>query len=1116
MRQTHGLLRSFSLALMLLARGASAEDIDIFAGADNPSASLPSVMFVLDNTPAWLEAFEDPSGEPASGEARGLAQLRAIRAVLQSQVGKLNVGVMAYTPGGAAQPSGGYVRHALQELTHSSLVALNAKLLAIEAEIASPLETRASPAPYGNLMFDVYNYLAGEAQSFSGSGTPIEVGAESGADSSAYVAAGPSTWRRFVSPLSNAYLCANTSLIFIGNSTRNGPLVDDASNTLALRTLYQVASAPLMDRLAGDTKGEALAWFDPSFAEPSAARGWDVHSGSEFNMDDWSKLLHNYGIPYRGVDPNGSDFETRIAIDTYTIDIASTEQAGSNTASALWSNAAGVGGGRYFQVSEETGIEDAINRVLDQVAPSHSLSNTSFASVSVPASSPDHPYQSNQLFFGLFRPAPGGGPRWFGNLKRYQLALLDDKPVLADAKLRPVLELVASRASVPESSGGEGAVQDCAESFWGVDVGAYWENLGVSPAPKSGCTERSVTERAGWSVWSDVPDGPFVEKGGAAGIARKALTSSGRTLLTYTASGTSSEATLRALSASDATSAGLGSIAVLDYLRGDVAGASEVPPFSGLRASIHGDVVHSSPLVIRYDANTTVVYYGVNDGIYRALNAATGSELWGLVTPEHYTAISRLYRNAPALSYRAISRQGAANSSEATDAKPKDYFFDGATGALVEYAAEGSLKHAYIYPTQRRGGRMLYGVNVSNPSEPALMWRQGCPNLLDDSGCTDGFSNLGQTWSKPVGGRLAGYSLGGSASSAQLAVMFGGGFDECLDADVADYPLACSSAKGRSLYIVDAITGAKIRTFATDAPVVADVAVLDIDSDTYIDVAYAADTAGALYRINFSARTAPAAASPEVLVGLPPAEWTLVKIGHTQSSKRRFYNTPAVAALEGKVYVAIGSGDPEHPLSSNYPYSEQIQNRFYTLVDNPYESPLLPVDLDGPKMVDIQDRSAGAPVLGESSGWYLNLPMRGEQVVNSAAIGAGKVFFNTYRSGALSSGICGAPQGAATSYALNLWKPGGGEGGESGAAEVNGVETANTFPSAPVITTVQLPPVCEGQTCAVQTANPCQEAEGSCETRTVLIEGFRVEEVAPSVPPIRRRAYWIEDMDRDQ
>lgn len=1116
MRQTHSLLRSFSLALMLLAGGVGAEDIDIFAGADNPNASLPSVIFVLDNTPAWLEASEDPSGEPARIEARGAVQLRAIRAVLQLQVGKLNVGVMAYTPGGAAQPNGGYVRHALQELTRSSLAALDAKLLAIEAEMASPLETRASPAPYGNLMFDVYNYLAGEAQSFSGNGTPIEVSAASGADSSAYVAAGPSTWRRFVSPFVNTHLCANTSLIFIGNSTRSGPLADDASNTLALRALYQVASASLTDRLAGDTEGEALAWFDPPFAEPSSARGWDVHSGSEFNMDDWSKLLHNHGIPYSGVDPSGNHFETRIAIDTYTIDIASTEQTGSNTASALWSSAAGVGGGRYVQVSHESGIEDAINRVLEQVAPSHSLSNSSFASVSVPASSPDHPYQSNQLFFGLFRPAPGGGPRWFGNLKRYQLGLLDDKPVLADVELRPVLELAASRASVPEFSSGQGAVQHCAQSFWGADVGTYWENLGVSPAPKSACTERSVTERAGWSVWSDVPDGPFIEKGGAAGIARKALTGSGRTLLTYTASGASSEATLRDVSAGDATSTGLGSIAVLDYMRGDVAGAGEAPPFSGLRASIHGDVVHSSPLAVRYGANTTVVYYGANDGIYRAVNAATGSELWGLVAPEHYSTIGRLYRNAPALSYRAISRQGAANSSEAADAKPKDYFFDGATGALVEYALGGGLKHAYIYPTQRRGGRMLYGLNVSNPSEPTLMWRQGCPSLLDDSGCTGGFSDLGQTWSKPVGGSLAGYSLGGSASGSQLAVMFGGGFDECLDEDVAEYPSACNAAKGRSLYIVDATTGAKIRAFATDAPVVADLAVLDIDNDTYIDVAYAADTAGALYRLNFSARTASAPALPEVLVGLAPGEWTLVKIGHTESNKRRFYNTPAVAALEGKVYVAIGSGDPEHPLSSNYPYSEQIQNRFYTLVDSPYDSPLLPVDLDGPKMLDIQDRSAGAPALEDSSGWYMNLPMRGEQVVNPAAIGAGKVFFNTYRSGALSSEICRAPQGLATSYALNLLEPSGHEGGELDGGEVNGVETANTFPSAPVITTVQLPPVCEAQTCAVQTANPCQEAAGSCETRTVLIEGFRVEEVAPSVPPIRRRAYWIEDMDRDQ
>jgi type IV pilus assembly protein PilY1 len=47
----------------------------------------------------------------------------------------------------------------------------------------------------------------------------------------------------------------------------------------------------------------------------------------------------------------------------------------------------------------------------------------------------------------------------------------------------------------------------------------------------------------------------------------------------------------------------------------------------------------------------------------------------------------------------------------------------------------------------RRGGRMIYAFDVTNPGTPSLLWKVGCPNLGNDDGCTAGMSGIGQTWS---------------------------------------------------------------------------------------------------------------------------------------------------------------------------------------------------------------------------------------------------------------------------------------------------------------------------------------------------------------------------------
>ena len=142
------------------------------------------------------------------------------------------------------------------------------------------------------------------------------------------------------------------------------------------------------------------------------------------------------------------------------------------------------------------------------------------------------------------------------------------------------------------------------------------------------------------------------------------------------------------------------------------------------RPSLHGDVIHSRPLPVNYAtaANLTAgvtVYYGANDGTLRAMNASNGKERWAFVAPEFLSRLSRLKDNSPLVRF---PNQPIGITPTPT---PKNYYWDGSVG--VYQTLDNSS--VWIYPTMRRGGRMLYGLDVTTPDSPTVLWKKGCPNL---------------------------------------------------------------------------------------------------------------------------------------------------------------------------------------------------------------------------------------------------------------------------------------------------------------------------------------------------------------------------------------------------
>ncbi|WP_409524640.1 pilus assembly protein [Nitrincola sp. MINF-07-Sa-05] len=1136
----HKSLQRLTMLLFLVASSfAQAEDIDIFTGGTGATGGLPNILIVLDNTSNWARQSQQWPG----GLAQGQSEVRAIKNALAGLTDQINVGLMEFTTQGNANQDGAFIRFALQELNATSQLALNAHLDTIFGDINGSTEKRNSNTSYGNLMYDVYNYLTGSEQSMSGGGTPA-----SHADPSGY----QTQFSQFMSPLVDEDLCTQTYLIFIGNPNNNGPATDNTTNSAVLTALYnEVGATPA--RLAGQGSGTPLpiplftttsetvyisvtepddpdhvdyssacyntnnngasactadensdgglcfglencscsttpnrnqgcsgqrrqlsVGFTEELTEVTPTGENDTSSGKDWNFDDWAKFFYSHGVPINYTDADGVQQTHRIPLITYTIDVFNAQQNADHT--GLMLSGANVGGGRYFAARNEESIQDAIESIISNILSV----NSTFAAVALPLSATNRAQNENQVFIGMFRPDQVAAPRWFGNLKRYQVGLFDGVVKLADAQVPP-------KEAVNELTN---FAAECAESFWSTDSVNYWEDKGVIPTPKSQCV-------GNLTPWNDLPDGPFVEKGGAAqrarNITRISASDDGRTV--YTVNGTGDLTSFNNDFAGD-----VGGTDIVRYIRGFDASDNH-------RMDIHGDVIHSRPLPINYGGDEgSVIFYGANDALFRAISAETGDELWSLVAPEHFGKLQRLYNNTPLVAFP--------NQDPADNPEPKDYFFDGSAGQLVIYDDLNLVELAYIFPTMRRGGRMVYALNVTDPDAPDLLWRVGC-TTVDDLSCTAGFSDLGQTWSLPQAAYVGGYTEevpnpegGDPLIQPAPIVMFGGGYDACEDTDNKVTGCIADDAKGRGIYILDAKTGAMIKHFVTDGSVAADIKVVDSNYDGLVDYAYTVDLSGNVWRVNF--------VNPANNNALAPVDWTLNKIAYTAeaSDPRKLFNVPSALPYKDTVYLAFGSGNRERPLDSNYPYVDDVIDRFYVFLDYPKASSQLAVNLDDTQLNNFSESTdcstAGVlPTFGDDGeptgqrGWFMNLTGQGEQVVTTSAIAAGSVFFSTYKPGGAVAGLCSRPLGINTAYRVNLFTASGMIGSTGICEGDRSVEIpGGGMPISPVIGTV------------TPTPNDPDAPAPEPVTFCIGCEGLEPVELSPVIQQTRSRVFWSIDADR--
>ncbi|HEU4851347.1 MAG TPA: PilC/PilY family type IV pilus protein [Telluria sp.] len=1036
-------LKAFSLALCagaaLLPLSAGADDIDIFTGASAGQNIAPRILIVLDNTSNWSRQSQQWPG----GLTQGQAEVSAIKRVLTRLGPSINIGMMEFVAG---NNTGGYVRHAVQSATTESKAAFTTKLNTIYGDINGSTEKRNSNAPYGNLMYDVYNYFAG-ANSYSGSATDSNK-----ADTLGYT----TPYSRFAAPINNLSTCGRSFVIFIGNPNQSGPDSDDSANTTRLAALGGVTTPLGLPNFASTSTdviypvGTTSACYSSQTAAAAALTNFTtqcqaysqgcsigapvapapaacttpntttynvigtnreitnvVTGGSTtdtktLNADEWARFMHDKGIPVSGS-------SVRPYVTTYTIDVYNRQPNATHTALLL--SMARVGGGKYFAAQSEQAIVNALEAIIGEIM----AVNSSFASTSLPVNATNRSQNENQVFIGMFRPDPDAGPKWFGNLKRYQLINQGDAIELGDVNGALAVNTLT------------GFLTPCAKSYWTSASGTYWAGMGINPDPAGTCSVDTA--------YSDSPDGPLVEKGAVAQVLRNGNAPATTTdVPTYAVNRNIYTHAPAGLTAFNETSSGLAA-SLVKFIRGeDTNNEKGSNSLTTTRPSIHGDVIHSRPLPINYGGSTgVVVYYGANDGTFRAVHAASGKENWAFIAPEFFPRLNRLKTGLPLLNYPT-----ADGPNTSVTAMPKDYFFDGSTG--VYQNADSS--QVWVFPTMRRGGRMIYGLDVSSPTTPVFKWKVGCPNLTDDVGCTTGMSGIGQTWSTPAVAFIKGFS--DTLTTPVPVIVVGGGYDSCEDAN--SITPACTATKGGFVYILNANTGEKLRSFPTERGVAADISMVDIDNDGMPDYAYAADIGGSIYRINFIN-------SPTTKTALPPEDWSAHKVAFTDGDGRKFLFAPALFAVQNKVYIAIGSGDREHPLSWQYPFAN-VTNRFYVRLDDLAVSDSSQAqDLDAMTNYTANTSCTSQGVLpsGSLEGWYMNLAA-GEQVVTSALIASGMVTFSTNRPLTASATSCSAALGVASGYWVNLFNASGGIGVEGTC----GGERSSTFiggglPPSPVM-----------------------------------------------------------------
>ena len=1111
---------TFAAALTLPAV-LKAEDIDIFT-AGSGVTSKPNILIILDSSSNWSATLgnntcmSSPGGN-MNANTKFAAEACALYNVVGGLDSSVRLGLMMFAETGN---NGAYVRFGMRDMNAQNKAAFQNLLRGIVPS-GSGTDNSGSNQPYAKTMFEAFKYFGGYTCPAHATDNVAYCGGSQSQTSYGFQAfAGGNdndsgTFRRDFrnnntpANRSASYYNADNNTAFDSgtNNFYTNPIVDNCAKNFIVfisngnpGTGGDSSVSPARDTALLTNIGATTQ------AIPNAAN--EIHASK---MDEMALFLYQ-------TDVSAATGQQRVL--TYTIavyqpqsityaadGVTVTSETILNTDQQmikLMKSAANVGGGKYFAARRAQDVVDALLQIINEVQAVNSV----FVSASLPVSVNNQGTFLNQVYMGMFRPDGTGNPRWMGNLKEYKFILDPSSGAisLADANSQPVINTAT------------GFITPGAQSFWtrrGNNPGTpgwpnrdFWIN-NPTGTPASG---------------SDSPDGEVVEKGGAAEMQRIDYAASQASRVVFTCplplatgcsgnesdmntatrlftntvvAGASYQTAFGAASATELSS-------LVDWIRGqdNFNGAPCDPSVSPcawtsaelgpgwsatVRPSIHGDVLHSRPVVLNYPPGSTNpgpwVFYGSGDGTLRAVKggqspSTDGHESWAFVAPEFYGRFKRLKAASPEL------RTPGTPALLINSTLPKDYFFDGPIGVWEDPDSDANNPTKWIFVTARRGGALIYAFDVTNPTAPKFKWKKSATDL----------PNLGQTWSTPWAFKRG----------DRVFLLFGAGYDTGEDSS----PAVPNGNIGRGLYVLNADDGSTIsggdvgssspgfwqRNASTGATIAdsvpSDVSLL-VNAQGNVYRGYFGDTGGNMWRIDI----------PDDNVG----HWKLFKFA-TLGPGRKFFYGPDIVHSGSWDVVLAGTGDREKPLVTT------SQDAFYALNDvnaNPATVPATaPAVLIVTNLVQLTSTSGitsgnGGTCTGgicicqppACNGWYRLLSL-GEKVVNSPLTVAGTTYFSTNKPTPPAAGTCSANLGQARAYGFTFF------GGAPNHTQPDGTMgtplTGGGLPPSPVGGVVEISP---GKEVAFIIG---AGDKGSS------VEGGRI---TVSVAATRRKVYWNQSTD---
>lgn len=382
-------------------------------------------------------------------------------------------------------------------------------------------------------------------------------------------------------------------------------------------------------------------------------------------------------------------------------------------------------------------------------------------------------------------------------------------------------------------------------------------------------------------------------------------------------------------------SASFSDAAVVDYLRGSRAG--EGGSFRQ-RFSLIGAVINAEPVLARDEG---MVYLASGEGMLHAIDTATGAEQWAYVPQEMWSSIGQSVQRGWVFKTQLDATPAYARLS---------------TGSKLLVGGLGAA------------GRSYYALDVSSPrnlttAQAAAQFRWTFPAPAD----TANRALMGYTVGKPVIARHA--TLGN-------IVLVTSGYDNGV---------AIGDARGR-LWVLNATTGAVLRTFRTSAGTVAPgqeaglahVSAFREDSG-YTRYVYGGDLRGNLWKFDLD-RNDPGEMDAELLASLRDS------FGNAQPITA----APELTTVYNRRVVLVGTG---RVLDLN-DFGSTARQSFYAIADGATLANARTA-LVAQTYTRATDTITANPVnWATDRGWYFDLPV-GEQANTDPIVTYGAVAFVT-------------------------------------------------------------------------------------------------------------------------